>query len=135
MLPLAWLFWPAPWPAPCPVPWPAPWLACSPDPVESQETSRLHACRSESENRTRKAVRGRTHPILHTGNPRRKKRKRIFLIYKGSTTTVHPRFTLNFPDCKIAVWKNTQDSKLLPKLIFTALKRSILNKKYFFRYN
>jgi len=42
----------------------------------------------------------------------------------GSTATVPvcPRFSWNFQDRKIAVWKDTQAQNLLPKFNFTTLK-------------
>jgi len=56
--------------------------------------------------------------------------------HRGSTTTVRPKFTWNFKDCKIAVWKDIRAPNLLLKFIFTALKIAWnFEQKYFFRDN
>ena len=61
----------------------------------------------------------------------------IYPAYKGSTATVRPRFSWNFQDCKIAVWKDTQAPNLLPKFIFTTLKMAFnfKQKTFFSWYN
>ena len=52
---------------------------------------------------------------------------------QGVGTTVRPTFSWNFHDCKIAIWKDTQASNLLPKFIFitTLKKASNLEQKIF----
>ena len=44
---------------------------------------------------------------------------------KGSTLTCRLRFSSNFQDGKIVVWKDTQAENLLPEYIFSALKAQL----------
>jgi len=55
----------------------------------------------------------------------------ISLAHKGSTT-VRPRFSRNFQDCKIVAWNDTQAPNVLPKFICTILKIAFnFEPKYF----
>jgi len=57
----------------------------------------------------------------------------FFKAYKGSTSTVRPRFSRDILDSKIAMWKDTQASNLLRECIFATLKiASNLEQKIFF---
>jgi len=55
-------------------------------------------------------------------------------INKGSAPTVRPRFSKKFQDCKIAVWKDTQDLTLQQKFNYTTLEIAF-NFEHFFQYN
>jgi len=56
------------------------------------------------------------------GTLRASAKVRLTLANKGKTTTVRPRFSLNFQNFRTAVWKDTQARNLLPKFIIATLK-------------
>jgi len=47
------------------------------------------------------------------------------LTYTGSTLTCRLRFSCNFQDLKIVLWKDSQAQNLLPECILSTLKTSL----------
>jgi len=56
----------------------------------------------------------------------------VISTYKASTTAVRPEFSLNFQDCKVEVWRDTQATNLLPKFILTTLKIAVSLEHFLF---